>query len=148
MRARLAWIAITLVGGCDVLGADKGDVGAADTDVVDAGGDSDGSFLDTDERDSGGDTDRGDSDVGGDTDLGGGDTDVVDTDLGDTDVVDSDVVDTDSDTDAGPFCGDGRIDPGEECDDIYDFIPGDGCTGCVVDSYWYCYGEPSYCVVL
>jgi len=33
---------------------------------------------------------------------------------------------------AAPFCGDGKIDPGEECDDQND-IPDDGCTKCAVD---------------
>jgi cysteine-rich repeat protein len=108
---------------------------AQDTDVASDTGEERDTNLgsDTDQ-----DTDRADSDS--DSDLGDSDqdTDAIDTDV-DTDAVDTDVA---------PFCGDGRITGNEECDDIYDFIPWDGCTGCVVDAYWYCYGEPSYCVVL
>jgi len=33
-----------------------------------------------------------------------------------------------------PYCGDGKIDAGEECDDGND-VGGDGCTNCIVDPY-------------
>lgn len=116
----------TCFGGADrtpfVRDTDAADTGAADTDEADA--------------------DAADTDADTDADTELGDTDVADTDS------DADVVDTDSDTDVAPFCGDGRITGTEECDDVYDVIPYDGCTGCVVDNGWWCYGEPSYCVVL
>lgn len=153
MRTPLALVVLTLIGGCKVSQDDVAGPGdsAADTDVLDTDvrADSDGDPTDTDARDSGGDTDAVDTDAV-DTDATAGvDTDGVDTDALDTDPIDTDAPDTDlGDTDAAPFCGDGRIDPGEECDDIYNYFPGDGCTGCVVDAYWYCWGEPSYCVVL
>jgi cysteine-rich repeat protein len=44
-------------------------------------------------------------------------------------------------------CGDGKIDPHEECDDGND-IPYDGCTRCLVDAFFTCGGEPSFCVRL
>ncbi len=41
-------------------------------------------------------------------------------------------------------CGDGVVDPGEECDDS-DLTVGDGCSNCEVDPLWTCMGEPSDC---
>jgi large repetitive protein len=44
-----------------------------------------------------------------------------------------------------PVCGDGFIDPGEECDDD-GTDDGDGCDGdCEVELGWSCIGEPSAC---
>jgi cysteine-rich repeat protein len=47
-----------------------------------------------------------------------------------------------------PLCGDGLVNvlAGEECDDANQ-VDGDGCSvGCLVESGWYCNGEPSSCV--
>ena len=41
-------------------------------------------------------------------------------------------------------CGDGIIDPEEECDDGDDMVA-DGCSGCRIDPLWTCVGEPSEC---
>jgi cysteine-rich repeat protein len=42
-------------------------------------------------------------------------------------------------------CGDGVIDPGEECDDG-NLLSGDGCSGsCVVEACYICTGAPSSC---
>ncbi|MCA9687107.1 MAG: hypothetical protein KC457_33385, partial [Myxococcales bacterium] len=38
-----------------------------------------------------------------------------------------DVIDTETDTGPVPFCGDGNVDPGEDCDDGND-VDGDACT--------------------
>jgi len=49
--------------------------------------------------------------------------------------------------DVGPVCGDGFIDPGEECDDenLDDL---DGCDSiCDVEDGWNCVGEPSDCTM-
>jgi large repetitive protein len=46
-----------------------------------------------------------------------------------------------------PVCGDGAIDPGEQCDDT-DTVTGDGCDAdCNVEVGWSCLGEPSDCVM-
>jgi cysteine-rich repeat protein len=43
------------------------------------------------------------------------------------------------------LCGNGVLDPGEECDDGAS-ASGDGCsTGCTIDSGWTCSGTPSIC---
>ncbi|MHC4443470.1 MAG: LamG-like jellyroll fold domain-containing protein, partial [Planctomycetota bacterium] len=45
-------------------------------------------------------------------------------------------------------CGNGVLDPGEECDDG-GTVPGDGCSDtCVVESSYSCSGEPSVCIEL
>ena len=45
----------------------------------------------------------------------------------------------------GPSCGDGHIDPREQCDD-QNLDANDGCSSlCVVESGWFCTGEPSQC---
>ncbi|MCA9655013.1 MAG: DUF4215 domain-containing protein [Myxococcales bacterium] len=41
-------------------------------------------------------------------------------------------------------CGDGIVDPDEDCDDG-DMTVGDGCSGCRIDPLWTCTGEPSDC---
>lgn len=41
-------------------------------------------------------------------------------------------------------CGDGIIDPEEECDDGDDVVS-DGCSGCRIDPLYTCVGEPSDC---
>ncbi|MBN1947123.1 MAG: DUF4215 domain-containing protein [Bradymonadales bacterium] len=41
-------------------------------------------------------------------------------------------------------CGDGVINDGEQCDD-WNYVSGDGCSGCSIDPGYYCYGEPSVC---
>lgn len=47
--------------------------------------------------------------------------------------------------DAGVFiCGDGRIEGTEQCDDD-NFLPNDGCTGCMIDPGWVCVLMPSRC---
>ncbi len=38
-------------------------------------------------------------------------------------------------------CGDGVVDPGEDCDDN-DTTVGDGCSNCTVDPLWTCLNEP------
>lgn len=38
-------------------------------------------------------------------------------------------------------CGDGEVDPGEDCDDG-DSTVGDGCSNCTVDPLWTCMNEP------
>jgi cysteine-rich repeat protein len=44
-----------------------------------------------------------------------------------------------------PLCGNGRLEPGEQCDDG-DTLPGDGCTAsCQEENGWECLGEPSTC---
>lgn len=86
----------------------------------------------------------GDTDGATDTDTDTGADTGADTDA-DTGATDTD---TDTDTDPSPVCGDGQITSPEACDDRYDIVPYDGCTGCQVDNGWWCYGEPSYCVVL
>ncbi len=46
-----------------------------------------------------------------------------------------------------PYCGDGNVDPNEDCDDG-DAIPGDGCSGvCQVETGWNCNNSqpPSVC---
>jgi cysteine-rich repeat protein len=46
-----------------------------------------------------------------------------------------------------PVCGDGFIDPGEDCDDD-DEVDGDGCDAdCEVEPGWNCVGEPSSCTM-
>lgn len=44
-----------------------------------------------------------------------------------------------------PFCGNGKIEPTELCDDG-NHVDGDGCTGCLIDARFTCAGEPSRCV--
>jgi cysteine-rich repeat protein len=41
-------------------------------------------------------------------------------------------------------CGDGVIDPEEDCDDANAMV-GDGCSGCRIDPQWVCVGQPSEC---
>ena len=41
-------------------------------------------------------------------------------------------------------CGDGVVDPDEECDDGDEMVA-DGCSGCRIDPLWTCSGEPSDC---
>ena len=43
------------------------------------------------------------------------------------------------------MCGDGLIDPSEQCDDG-NFISGDGCYQCIVESSYQCSFEPSICL--
>ncbi|MFO1518217.1 MAG: DUF4215 domain-containing protein [bacterium] len=44
------------------------------------------------------------------------------------------------------YCGDGKIDAGEDCDDG-NTKAGDGCdTSCKVETGWSCAGEPSHCI--
>lgn len=51
----------------------------------------------------------------------------------------------DAGVDAPPVCPDGVVSGDEQCDDDND-VPGDGCTGCVVDEGWLCDdGSPSVC---
>lgn len=42
-------------------------------------------------------------------------------------------------------CGDGIVGATESCDDA-NVVTGDGCSSCVVDSGFACFGEPSVCV--
>ena len=44
-------------------------------------------------------------------------------------------------------CGDGVIDAGEVCDDN-NFIVGDGCSNCTVDTEFTCSGAPSICLAI
>lgn len=53
------------------------------------------------------------------------------------------VSDTPADTQS--LCGNGKIDPSEECDDGND-VPYDGCTRCLIDGFYRCDGQPSICV--
>ena len=42
-------------------------------------------------------------------------------------------------------CGNGKLDPGEQCDDM-NTMPGDGCSKiCQIPAGWTCTGEPSKC---
>jgi cysteine-rich repeat protein len=46
----------------------------------------------------------------------------------------------------GSTCGNGQVETGEQCDDGRG-SDGDGCSAnCTVESGWYCYGSPSYCL--
>ena len=97
-------------------GDGDGDTGDGDGDTGDGDGDT---------GDGDGDTGDGDGDTGdGDGDTGDGDGDTGDGD-GDTGDGDGDTGDGDGDS---PFCGDGVIDPGEECDDGPDIGEGFACT--------------------
>ncbi len=45
-------------------------------------------------------------------------------------------------------CGDGLVDPGEQCDDTApgdEDVQGDGCFQCAVEPGWTCVGAPSQC---
>ena len=43
-------------------------------------------------------------------------------------------------------CGNGKLDPGEQCDDM-NTMPGDGCSKiCQIPAGWTCTGEPSVCL--
>jgi len=43
------------------------------------------------------------------------------------------------------LCGNGTLDPGEQCDD-HNKMPGDGCSAiCQIPSGWTCTGSPSVC---
>ena len=44
-------------------------------------------------------------------------------------------------------CGDGWIDPSEQCDDG-NFISGDGCFNCLVEGGYQCFLEPSVCLYI
>jgi cysteine-rich repeat protein len=119
-------------GTADTTGPDTGESASssADDDVDSSSSDTvDG--PDSDTMDSSSDTvDGPDSDT-----LDGPDSDTVDSSSSDTatDTVDgtaTDTVDGDTATDTdtgGPFCGDGVIDPGEDCDDGPDIGPEFDC---------------------
>ncbi|HVW66905.1 MAG TPA: DUF4215 domain-containing protein [Candidatus Peribacteraceae bacterium] len=53
-------------------------------------------------------------------------------------------VTSDTASDTQSLCGNGKIDPSEECDDGND-VPFDGCTRCLIDGFYTCSGQPSVC---
>lgn len=119
-------------------GEDTGPTDATDTDEsVDA--DPDAEETDTTDDDSGiedasdvdpVDADGGTTDSGSSTDTAANDTSSqTDADSGGTTDVASDTssTETGTDTDAGPVCGNGIVESGEECDDG-NTTTGDGCT--------------------
>jgi MYXO-CTERM domain-containing protein len=45
---------------------------------------------------------------------------------------------------SGPFCGDGIVQPGEECDDGNQ-VYGDGCSACMIDKPGLCTPGATFC---
>ncbi|MDA3863032.1 MAG: DUF4215 domain-containing protein, partial [Deltaproteobacteria bacterium] len=50
-----------------------------------------------------------------------------------------------SDASCSSICGNGQVEPGEDCDDS-NSDPDDGCASCSISTGWYCSGEPSNCM--